>query len=39
LSDRIVTLYEGRITGEFAPDAPADEVGRGMLGDVAAVES
>jgi simple sugar transport system ATP-binding protein len=37
LSDRIVTLYEGRITGEFAPDAPADEVGQGMLGsDVAA---
>jgi simple sugar transport system ATP-binding protein len=32
LSDRIVTLYEGRITGEYAPDAPADEVGRGMLG-------
>ena len=38
LSDRIVTLYEGRITGEFAPDAPAEEVGRGMLGDVAAVD-
>jgi simple sugar transport system ATP-binding protein len=34
LSDRIVTLYEGRITGEYPPDAPADEVGRGMLGDV-----
>ena len=32
LSDRIVTLYEGRITGEYPPDAPADEVGRGMLG-------
>jgi simple sugar transport system ATP-binding protein len=32
LSDRIVTLYEGRITGEYAPDAPVDEVGRGMLG-------
>jgi general nucleoside transport system ATP-binding protein len=32
LSDRIVTLYEGRITGEYAPDAPAEEVGRGMLG-------
>jgi ABC-type uncharacterized transport system ATPase subunit len=32
LSDRIVTLYEGRITGEYSPDAPADEVGRGMLG-------
>jgi simple sugar transport system ATP-binding protein len=32
LSDRIVTLYEGRITGEYPPDAPAEEVGRGMLG-------
>ena len=32
LSDRIVTLYEGRITGEFAPDAPPEEVGSGMLG-------
>jgi len=35
LSDRIVTLYEGRITGEYPPDAPPEEVGRGMLGDVA----
>jgi len=34
LSDRIVTLYEGRITGEYPPDAPPEEVGRGMLGDV-----
>jgi ABC-type uncharacterized transport system ATPase subunit len=32
LSDRIVTLYEGKITGEFAPDAPAEEIGVGMLG-------
>ena len=32
LSDRIVTLYEGRITGEYPPDAPAEDVGRGMLG-------
>ena len=32
LSDRIVTLYEGRITGEFPPDAPSEQVGRGMLG-------
>ena len=39
LSDRIVTLYEGRITGEYAPDAPADEVGRGMLGGDAAKEA
>jgi simple sugar transport system ATP-binding protein len=36
LSDRIVTLYEGRITGEYPPDAPAEEVGRGMLGGVEA---
>jgi simple sugar transport system ATP-binding protein len=34
LSDRIVTLYEGRITGEFPPDAPAEVVGRAMLGEV-----
>ena len=39
LSDRIVTLYEGRITGEYAPDAPAEEVGRGMLGDVASAKA
>ncbi len=32
LSDRIVTLYEGRITGEFSPDTPAEELGRAMLG-------
>jgi ABC-type uncharacterized transport system ATPase subunit len=32
LSDRIVTLYEGRITGEFPPDAPPEQVGVGMLG-------
>jgi ABC-type uncharacterized transport system ATPase subunit len=34
LSDRIVTLYEGRVTGEFAPDAPAEQIGVGMLGRV-----
>ncbi len=34
LSDRIVTLYEGRITGEFPPDAPPEEIGAGMLGGV-----
>jgi ABC-type uncharacterized transport system ATPase subunit len=39
LSDRIVTLYEGRITAEYPPDAPAEEVGRGMLGDVPAEEA
>jgi simple sugar transport system ATP-binding protein len=32
LADRIVTLYEGRITGEFAPDAPPEQIGVGMLG-------
>ena len=32
LSDRIVTLYEGRITGEYPPDAPIEEVGIGMTG-------
>ena len=32
LSDRIVTLYEGRITGEYPPDAPAEELGIGMTG-------
>jgi general nucleoside transport system ATP-binding protein len=35
LSDRILTLYEGTITGEYPPSAPAEDVGRGMLGDVA----
>ena len=32
LSDRIVTLYEGRITGEYSPDAAPEEIGIGMLG-------
>jgi general nucleoside transport system ATP-binding protein len=32
LADRIVTLYEGRITGEFPPDAPPEQIGVGMLG-------
>lgn len=32
LSDRIVTIYDGRITGEYPPDAPAAEVGIGMTG-------
>jgi general nucleoside transport system ATP-binding protein len=36
LSDRILTLFEGRITAEYPPTAPAEEVGRGMLGDVGA---
>ena len=32
LSDRILTLYEGRITGEYPPDARAEDVGIGMTG-------
>ena len=32
LADRIVTLYEGRLTGEYAPDAEPEEIGVGMLG-------
>jgi ABC-type uncharacterized transport system ATPase subunit len=32
LSDRILTIYEGRITGEYSPDAPIEEVGLGMTG-------
>ena len=32
LSDRIVTLYEGRITGEFTPDAAPEAIGVGMTG-------
>ncbi|MEO8424557.1 MAG: ABC transporter ATP-binding protein [Actinomycetota bacterium] len=35
LSDRIVTLYEGRITGEYPPDAAPEDVGVGMLGGAA----
>jgi ABC-type uncharacterized transport system ATPase subunit len=35
LSDRIVTLYEGRISGEYPPDAPPEDVGVGMLGGAA----
>jgi ABC-type uncharacterized transport system ATPase subunit len=32
LSDRILTLYEGRVTGEYAPDAAPEDIGVGMLG-------
>ena len=32
LSDRIVTIYEGRITGEYPPDTPPEEIGIGMPG-------
>jgi ABC-type uncharacterized transport system ATPase subunit len=39
LSDRIVTIYEGRITGEYAPDVPPAELGIGMTGARAATEA
>jgi simple sugar transport system ATP-binding protein len=32
LSDRIVTIYEGRITGEYSPKDPQEKVGIGMTG-------
>jgi ABC-type uncharacterized transport system ATPase subunit len=32
LSDRIMTIYEGRITGEYDPDAPPEDIGIGMTG-------
>jgi simple sugar transport system ATP-binding protein len=37
LSDRILTIYEGRITGEYSPDTPVEEIGIGMTGGAAAV--
>ncbi|MGH2692551.1 MAG: ABC transporter ATP-binding protein [Actinomycetota bacterium] len=36
LSDRIVTIYEGRITGEYPPDVAPEELGIGMTGGRAA---
>lgn len=39
LSDRIVTIYEGRITGEYRPDAPPAELGIGMTGGRVAAEA
>jgi general nucleoside transport system ATP-binding protein len=39
LSDRIVTIYEGRISGEYSPDAPPAEIGIGMTGVRAAAEA
>jgi general nucleoside transport system ATP-binding protein len=39
LSDRIVTIYEGRITGEYPPDAPPAQVGIGMTGGRVAAEA
>jgi simple sugar transport system ATP-binding protein len=32
LSDRILVIYEGKIAGEFAPDASEDEIGIAMTG-------
>jgi ABC-type uncharacterized transport system ATPase subunit len=32
LSDRIVTLYEGKITGKYSPDDPIEKIGVGMTG-------
>ena len=32
LSDRILTIYEGRITGEYPPTAPPEQLGVGMTG-------
>jgi general nucleoside transport system ATP-binding protein len=39
LSDRIVTIYEGRITGEYSPDTPPEELGVGMLGAAETAEA
>ncbi len=39
LSDRIVTIYEGRITGEYPPDAPPELIGVGMTGGRAKAEA
>jgi ABC-type uncharacterized transport system ATPase subunit len=39
LSDRIVTLYEGKITGEYSPDDPAEKIGVGMTGGRKETES
>ena len=32
LADRILVIYEGRIVGEFPPDASEEELGRAMTG-------
>ncbi len=32
LSDRILTIYEGELTGEYPSDAPPEEIGIGMTG-------
>ena len=32
LADRILVIFEGRIVGEFGPDATEDELGIAMTG-------
>jgi simple sugar transport system ATP-binding protein len=32
LADRIVVIYEGRIVGEYGPDATPEELGAAMTG-------
>jgi simple sugar transport system ATP-binding protein len=39
LSDRILTIYEGRITGEYAGDASPAEIGIGMTGGRVAADA
>jgi simple sugar transport system ATP-binding protein len=39
LSDRIVTILDGRITGEYPPDAAPEDVGMGMTGSRAKTEA
>ena len=39
LSDRIVTMFDGRITGEYPPDASPKEIGIGMTGGRVAAEA
>jgi ABC-type uncharacterized transport system ATPase subunit len=33
LSDRILTIFEGRFTGEYSPDASPEQLGLAMTGD------
>ncbi|HEX2031140.1 MAG TPA: ABC transporter ATP-binding protein [Actinomycetota bacterium] len=39
LSDRIVVIYDGRITGEFRPDVPPEDLGMAMTGGRVAAEA
>jgi simple sugar transport system ATP-binding protein len=39
LSDRIVTLFDGGITGEYRPDASPEDLGVGMTGGIASAEA